>query len=289
MTLETLYRDVNARLSTYNEYTERIYSQDVIKALNDAIAEVRTEATQNRVATQIATTEVIDDFVPSTTYPYLLQANLTSPLLNTANPMVAILQAEHWFTATELENASSSATAGDRAYINGKLYSCVTTYITTNTFSKTFDPKRIKSFYANNGAYFSIGDIIVQSGVYWKVLEAFTNDSTQTFAEGARFTQVYWASLGYGSGPASVYPISRITEMKLLGDTSCNAPRGIAVSQDVIYATPNLPKLTITYVPEWTYVADLDATIDVPTEWASQIKMKAIQKIMPQLGIKEDN
>jgi hypothetical protein len=285
MTLDDLYRDVNARLSVYNEYREQFYSQDVIKALNDAIAEVRVKATQSRNARQIAVTQVLDTFTVSITHPYLVEATLTLPLVNTVDPLLSILQADFWISGTELTNGFTTAVVGDQRYIAGTLYSCVASHTAQNNFSKTFDPKNIRSFYTGNNAKFFIGEIIFKDGVYWKVLEDFTNNDDQTFAEGSRFSKMYWAKLSNAFGVVSIYPFERLGELKLLNDSHCTGTRGIAVKDTKVYASPNVPKMTITYVPEWATVTNLDSTIELPTEWVSEVKTMAIDKLQQRLKL----
>lgn len=285
MTLDTLYRDVNARLSVYNEYQEKFYSQDVIKAINDSIAEVRTKAAQGRNARQIAVTQVIDDFAVSLQFPYLVESTLDQPLLNTVDPHFSILQADYWKSASPLTSSFTTAVVGEQRYIAGQLYSCVAAHTGENQFTKTFDPKDIRAFYPNNQAKFFTGEIIFREGVYWKVLEDFLNNEDQTFVEGSRFSKMYWAKLQGAFGVASIYPFERIGELKLLNESHCTGTRGIAVRGDVILASPNVPKLTITYVPEWTFVSDLDAVIDLPTEWSSEVKTMAVDKLAQRLKL----
>jgi hypothetical protein len=285
MTLDDLYRDVNARLSVYNEYREQFYSQDVIKALNDAIAEVRVKATQSRNAREIAVTQVLDTFTVSTTHPYLVESTLTLPLINTVDPSLSILQADFWVSGTALTNGFTTAVSGDQRYIGGTLYSCVANHTAENNFTKTFDPKDIRTFYPNNGAKFFVGEIIFKDGVYWKVIEDFVNNEDQTFAETSRFSKMYWAKLSSAFGVVSIYPFERLGELKLLNESHCTGTRGIAVKDTKVYASPNVPKMTITYVPEWATVTNLDSTIELPTEWVSEVKTMAIDKLQQRLKL----
>jgi hypothetical protein len=285
MTLDTIYRDVNSKLSVYHEYEEKFYSLDTIKAINDAIAIVRTEATTNRLGEQIATTQVVTSLTSSTNHPYLVEGTLTLPIINSVDPMTAILQADYWITATPLAEGSISATAGDKRNIGKDLYQCVESHTGVATYDKTFVGRVLRYFSANNGARYHIGDVILSGGSYWEITEAFTNNETQTIEEGARFTKVYWVHIGLAFGPTSIYTFERISQMKLLSDDECTGTRGVAVKKDKVYCSPNTPKLTITYVPEWVFEDDLDAELDLPTEWLPDIKTRAVEMLTQRLRL----
>jgi hypothetical protein len=283
MTLDSIYRDVNSKLSVQHEYEEKFYSLDTIKAINDAISAVRLEAAQNRVAEQIAVTQVINNFTLSANHPYLVEATLSASIINTVDPMSAILQADYWVTANTLDSGFTSATVGDRRNIGRKLYQCVETYAGVNAQTRIFDGNKLRYFAPNDNATYLVGDIIHNGGSYWKVLENFANTTTQTFEEGARFEKQFWVFVGNAFGPTSVYTFERISQMKLLSEDDCTGTRGVAVKKDKVYCSPNVPKLTITYVPEWTFINNLDTNLDIPSEWLPEIKQRAVQTMLMKI------
>jgi hypothetical protein len=286
MTLDVVFRDVMSMLNQQRITSEQVYPADVYNAINDVISGMMVSATEQRRNELYAVTETLTGLTTDTDYPFLVSKALTRSLIQSANPTRAVIRANVSEAESALANAIATVSAGAIRVKGDKRYKCLNSFSGINTFEKTFTGSDFRFFSNMNGATFAPGDVIYRSGIYWRVLESFVNDTEQTFSEGARFEQVYWVELGDAYKTASVLSPHRINELKLYGINNQYGSGAVCVIDDKLYTTPNNKNVTISYIPEWVKVVDPSAQLNVPEEWLTDIKMQSARRVALKLGVR---
>lgn len=265
---------------------------DVTKAINRAIAEVREAYTKAGLGHYFALTQRFYTTVEDLEYPYLRYVKLDRPPIQVTPTHLAFLSSNVFVTENELLDTEQDFYIGDIAYRDdGFLYVAVADTENENTYQATFSPERTRSWYPNNKLKYRAGQLIkAYSDGYYRCLV----DHTNYFADPPvgpedvlldtvpAFERLYWMKKGSPFVTATYYDFRRLNQMKSVSNpTNFYA---FSVVRDKLYVTRNVENFTLSYVPEWQYVSNLDATLDIPYELVSEIENMALRLLEPIVG-----
>lgn len=277
MTLRDIFRDVVSRLNI-KDFDQEMYYLDVVQAINDAIATQRVQYVMGGRGEFLSVTEDVEFTYGDTFYPEFAYGTLSSPLLDTPNIEQAILNGVAWETDNVV--GEDSFDVGDFAVKDRKLYECVSPAGVSDT--QTFEPSAFRNFREDDRLHYKVGDVIQNDGQFYEVQEDFKNINGQDFADSARFLPVYWRlSKRSAYTVASFYNVRRISELNYV-PTEFPA---FTVRGNMIYASKNVPVFTITYVPEWQKVEDLDDELNLPPDMLGPIKQQAMESLQNKIGV----
>jgi hypothetical protein len=275
MTFESLYSDVYSLLNV-DGGGHKIYSNDILKALNDAIRRIRQDYVVNRLGTDFAVTETVTfpvfsgQVLEDTDYPFLTSQTLTNKVMSEVdNPI--------------LDDSDMEATKGDLATKDGVIYECTDDLVLVNSYNLTFDPNEVRSYYRANGLTYYVGDVVydTESGSYFRVNTQFTATVDDVVANIGQLTRLYWKKLRRSYLTTTKVPFYAISY--LMAFDSVADMEGITVQDNTLYATKGLQSVIITYIPEWTDITDPAATITIPDFMISSVKEEAIRRLRLKL------
>ena len=285
MTLEPIFNDINSKINL-GALQNEITRTDILIAINDAIAAMRIEYVSAGLGSSFAVTDSITSIARDATYPFLYVGTLSKELIKRVAISKGIINITAYYTNTELLNESQTIAAGTYAFKTTasefSLYRCVEGFTTTNTYTATFDKSRLRQWRSQNGLKYLAGDVVFDGSSYWKLLADLDNTLPYTFTASApgagqiQATKMYWIHEGDATTNPVFFEFDRLNELRLLNRDGF---RGYTVKDNKIYATSGLQKFNVTYVPEWTYLADLAADAEIPYEMAEPIKRRALASL----------
>lgn len=291
ITLEPIYRDIVSRFNNGDRENE-LTRTDILNAINDAIVTLRNDYVTAGFGQSFAITDSITALARDTVYPFLYVATLSKELLKRSSVSKSVINVALYRTATEITNTNQSATVDTLAFKNTagefKLYKCVKTFSSTNTFTRTFAKEKLRQWRSANGLKYAAGDVIFDGTSYWRLASELVNDQAYTFVESGagagqiNAEQVYWMEQGDPTVNPVFFEFDRINELKLLNR---DGYFGYTIKDNKIYGTSAVPKITITYVPEWEYIDDLDTSLRLPFEFTEPIKSRAIATLATKLQL----
>lgn len=279
MLMRDIFRDVTSRLNV-KDFDQEYYYLDGIQAINDAIASLRVQYVNAGRGDILAETHTLTTTTYSQSYPDFVEIQLPKPVIDTPNIELAIIRGITWVTENEIGDSVfpkfTFATSGNT------LYQAIVD-ITNVSQTETFDAHKFRNFKTENNLTYNVGDVIKSTvGNYYRVLEDFNNDSQQDFANSARFQQVYW--MKYDISPytiASFYNAKRLSELNYVPK---EFPTFTVIGK-VAHVSQSPTKFTLTYVPEWEYVEDLDEEIKLPPDMLAAVKEQAIGALQNKIGV----
>lgn len=279
MKFEKLFREVMSKINQKSTTPLDIYPLDVINAINDGIRAVILEAVNARTASSITVSQTVTPAVdPNFTEAY--SAALTRPILQTTNVHAAVynlVASQYTFDIT----AQPTAVKGQIGIKpnDDKVYVCVKSY-TGGVQDETFQGHEIRQFALNDGGLYVEDQVISHNGSFWKVLQTFENNGIEV-SEGALFTEVFWLqSKRKRYHRPVIMPFQRLQSGALQPETQAF----VSFNQETVYTSPEVTSLYVQYVPEWQD-ASLEDTLDLPAEWESNIKNRAIRELAIKLGV----
>jgi len=271
---------------------EPFWFTDVTKAINQAIAKTREGYTRNGRGDVFSKTAMLYVSLPDLAYPHLHYTNLTEfgPVMSTVDPAISILSSNVLNTDVELTTDAVSYPKGARVFRfdDNMVYEAVELVPAENTYDLVFDPNHVRTWYKNNGIKYKVGDVVSSEGSYYVCGQAHRNEDMPediTLVElnsVPAWNKVYWKRVGDNNKTAVYFPFWQLTNLRLHKE-----PRQLcafSIVRDKLYMPKEYNKITITYVPEWTYVSDLSATIDLPYELVPEVETLAMQFLAPVIG-----
>ena len=270
---------------------EPFWFTDITKAINQAIAKTREGYTRNGLGDVFSKTAMLYVSLPDLAYPHLHYATLSEfgPVISTVQPAIAILSSNVLNVDIELTTSATAFAKGTRVFReDNQIYEAVEAVPAQNTYDLVFDPNDIRGWYKNNGIKYKVGDIASTNGSYYVCLQTHKNvDMPENIASVTvnslpAWTKVYWKYIGDNSTTAVYFPIYQLTNLRLHRDARQLC--AFSVVRDKLYLPKEYNKITITYVPEWIYVSDLSATIDLPYELVPEVETLALQLLAPVIG-----
>lgn len=282
MLLENIYRDINSTLTANNVAQEKIVHQDVIKAINDAIASLRVEYIQNGLGYEFAVTETVFATNQDFEYPFLHTADLEYRLLRSLPIQWTIRQSVFQKTDNELLDEPQSWNAGDHVLKGNTLYQALTDVNNENTFDLTFEVENVRHFRVNNGLKFKEGDVASDGEVFIRFTEDYVNNQDETINE-VPAEQLVWRKVGDGFWQGTHVPFDRIYELKLSSSIYSHYP--FSVRENVVYTPVEDIPFTISYIPEWQYVEDLTEQLRIPDSMVPAVKDTVIARLARKLSI----
>lgn len=279
-TLDSIYRDINSYTTNSDVFTEPIVHQDVIKAINDGIRKLRREYTSNGLGHKFSTTETIYSLIKDFEYPFLNFSNLSNRVDDSLEITDSILAVFGYEVTDELLDEAQSFSKGDLVMKGDIIYKAVDDIDNINTYEDTFQAVTVRNFYKGNELRYTQDDIVydVENDLYYKVNTDFTNDSGDSAPDISELDKLYWKKEKESYIHVSKYPFYAINTLRAFDEYS--QTQGIVVNQDKIYATKGLERLTLTYIPEWEDITDLDEEVIIPDFMVSDLKNLVINKLL---------
>lgn len=315
MKLSVLYRDV---VSALDAPEDKILFKDVTNAINEAISSLRVEYIQNGQGFEFTETDRVYATVDDIEYPFAKYAELDYNIMRSLPIQWTVKQSMFSKTDKFIQNKPQTWTKGDLAIKGNNLYKCVESVDGVNTFNYTFKPSSIRSWSKNNKFEFVQGDVVYDGSSYYIATEDYVNNENEGIADAGleppvvsdptltssnvtataftvNFTQatsseeensfekLYWMLIGDAYYEARYVPFDQIHQLKLSGFTRNHFP--FTIKENKIYTTVTALPFTITYIPEWEYVEDLDTDLDIPDSFIQPVKQNAIQQLGFKLNI----
>jgi hypothetical protein len=269
---------------------EPFWLTDVTKAINQAIAKVREGYVKNKRGEVFSKTVQFYVSLPDLAYPYLHYTSIAEygNILSSVDPGIAIMGSNVLVTDIELTENPVVYQKGTRVTKDGLLYEATESVPSINTFDLTYDPNNIRSWFANNGLKYKVGDVVRSLGSYYVCEQAHTNkeqpeDIGSVLIETLpAWTKVYWKLIGRNNITAVYFPFWQLTNLKF--HTQPKDLCAFSIVRDKLYLPKEYSQFTMTYVPEWEYVSDLSTVLDLPYELVPEVETIAIQLLGPVLG-----
>lgn len=276
MKLDTLYRDVYSQLNI-DENNNPISSIDVVNAINQSISRVITDYANNGMGHFFSETETINNFIQSPDYPFLQEGTLTKAVLNESRPEIAVLASNVKLSDKELLDQAMSWDKGDVVEFEGDLYKAVKPIDNQNTFGKVFSSEDVRPFRSNNGLKYNEGDIVYDDieESYFRVTQDFIAKNDVEFLE-----ELFWRLLGTANVYANIYPLEDLRNITLHNTQK----QAFSIRRNKVFVNENVTGLSITYIPEWTYVEDLEADVDIPYEASALVIQNSVNKLLSKLA-----
>lgn len=278
--LREIYADVLARLDQHD--TQKISFSEIVNAINDVIKQQRVNYVSQGRYEPFVKTEVFYTSIASFEFPFLNSIELENDILDDVPIESVLINGVVQFTDNELENTIQSWNKGDLAVKDGEVYIALQDITSTNTFNLTFNIDETKFYYPDNGIDYFTGDIVYNGfdKKYYRVNSNFTSGVTNP-----SFTELVWKHVTSNNKPTYFYPFNRIHELKLFNKD--REVYGFTVNRSKIF----LNKLkddkifTLSYVPKWTEVKNLNDDVDIPDFMISNVKNGVLQIIGAKLGL----
>lgn len=280
--LSEIYNDIVSKINA-GAYQNEILAKDILLGINEAISQLRIEYVMAGYAQSFAITEERDTVTRSATYPFLLTATLSQELLKRAPVSKSVIAAIGYKSTIVLNNGNHTRTVGDIAYRVDEdeqhLLECVESYTDKNHYDLFFRPAELRQYRQDNKLKYKAGEVVFDGDHYWKIVADFVNDGEFTFVESAPganqivATKLYWKEIGEAFVSPVFVEFDRINELKLATRSKFSS---YSIKDNVLYASPELKKIAITYVPEWTYVSDLTTQLRIPYDMVDQVKRRTL-------------
>lgn len=285
MTLENIYRDINSKISDVDLDRQQLYHNDIVKAINDAIREIRIEYVKNDRAEDFAVSETLTPTTVDNDYPFLYSTSLTNAVTHAVPISIAVLNSVVSRSNETIPDSVDTFTTGDKKIKGDYLYTAVADGFDVNAFDLVFEVKQVKNYAVNNELKFFVGDVAynISDGTYWRTTSEYTNNQNETISESGAFEQLYWKRVGDAYLKAIPVEMERIHEQKLHRDLFEYYP--FSIQESTFYA--KVPSLSyyVSYVPEWTNITDLSTELDIPDQMIPNVKIRALQFLSSKLNV----
>lgn len=280
-----IYRDVYSRLGLNSEDHD-IYFDDISKAINDSIRTQRVKYIQQGMGHEFAETETLEDFSKDSQYPFVNSDTLSQKLMNDLPIEMTVLSSTCYNTCNKIYNTTQIYDEGDIARKNNTLYECVESFNGVNTHNKTFHPDNVRNYFPSNNLDYKKGDIIknTETGKYYKVNQDFKNTFDTDPDNLTEVDKLYWKEIGSANIYVSHYAFKFIHSLRIFDTIDSTA--GIAVLDDKVYATDEIDEITLTYIPVWSNIKDMDADLNLPDFLLPIIKDQALIQLGQKLNVK---
>jgi hypothetical protein len=284
MTLGDIYRDIHSRIITVGVNQSELMYLDIVNAINDVIKQQRVEYVKQGLSDYFATTIsfINSGLTQPAEYPYLKQATLSPAPLKDLPLSLVVLNGNAYATENTITNTLQTFTKGSKATKNNDLFVAVESFSGINTFTKTFDPTEVKDYYPENGLSYKVGNVVKDGDSYYRVLQDFTA-TFDDILDAPLVEKLYWAKTGTAYVPLVYYPFTSVQGLRTFENN--NDAAGFTISKSFVFVTPNVTKFSITYVPIWTPVTTMTATLDLPDFMLQNVKMQVLQILGAKLGI----
>lgn len=284
MTLDKLYRQINNKLGVVGDIDSLpFYHSDTVDAINRVIREVRGEFIKQGLGYEFTETETVTTTTEGSDYPFIGTATLSNTLLRSLPIELTVRQSIAWKTDNEIENTTQSFNKGDFAIKDGSLYRCVTSFSNVNTFDKTFEVKGIRNFYPGNGLTYKVGDVVCSGDDFYECVTEYTNNTNTAIGSLSEFEQLYWSKQGGAYYQCTYLPFDALHESKLTESIGTYYP--FSIKENTVYAGFTNRPFTITYIPEWEDVTDLDTELNLPETMYPVVE----QRVLQSFGIVSNN
>lgn len=282
MKLSTIFRDVNSLLSTNNEWNEQLYSTDTINAINDAIRSQRFEYITNGMGYEFSETEMFYTSIEDFDYPFVRTAfELEKPLFRSLPIQQTILTSSFVKSDTPVKDEPQTFSKGDFVVKGSRLYEVVDDVDSQNVYDLTFKISQVRR--PIKGATTKQGEVFFDGESYYKANEEYEFVGEEDLTNVASFDELFLRDAGGAYVDAMYVPFRCIHQLKLSESISDSYP--FTIKDDVIYTSVDKTPFTITYIPEWQQVTDLNAELHIPDTMIGPVKQQAIQTLSIKFGM----
>lgn len=287
MTFGDIYRDVYSRLALDGDEHD-VYFDDISKAINDAIRTHRIEYISQGMGHEFASTETLNSFSKDTQYPFVKSDTLSQKVMNDLPIEMTVLSSTCYNTSNKIYNTTQIYDKGEVARQNNKLYECVESFDGVNTHDRTFHPDDVRNYFPSNNLNYKKDDVIknTKTGKYYRVKQDFTNTFDEDPDNLTEVEKLYWKEIGSSNIYVAHYAFKFIQSLRVFD--SLESTTGIAILDDKLYATEEIEEITLTYIPVWNNIKDMDANLNLPDFMIPIVKNDALMKIGQKLNVKMD-
>jgi len=266
---------------------------DVTKAINRAVAEIREAYTKAGIGQYFVHTQRIYTTIEDLNYPYLRYVMLEKTPLAVTPAHLAFYTSNFFRSEDELLDRNQTFAEGSIVFKDdGFAYEALTNISNANTFDLTFIPGRTRLWYPNNNLKYRVGDIVKQaSDAYYRCLVDHTNTINPIplnpeeveFDSNPAWERLYWRQCGKAFVTGVYYDFHRLNQLKTIDNP--DQFYGFSVVRDRLYVTRNINNFTISYVPEWEPVSNLDDEIQIPYEMLREVEQLSLKLLEPIVGM----
>lgn len=274
MTFGDIYREVRNRIGADQE---RYYFNDVVDAINDAISDLRIEYIRRGLGNEFVHTQKVEETVEDEQYPFLEAADLDYPLLRALPIDRTVRQSVVFKSGLTLENEPQSFSKGELVVKGDELYEAVNDISNLNTYDLTFSlHEEVRTYFPGNGLYYKEGDLVRSEEGYYRTTQDYYNVAPVGIEDAGAFEKLYWQRVGSGYVEGRYVPFERLHTLRL--ELVNSFP--FSIVEDKVYVRFKHRPFTISYIPEWERISDLQAKVNLPDAMLSDIQIHVLQSLI---------
>lgn len=275
MQLKDIYRDIYSRLNQ-EDIGNEIFSLDIIKSINHNIQTIRTEYIKNGLGHYFSVSEIVEDFEPDDIYSFLQRGSLSNEIISDVPIVLGILSSEISLVNDVLLDENQSWDEGDVVLFGNSIYEAIRNINNENTYGLVFNNEKLRTYFPNNGLKYKEGDLVYNYSdeKYYKVLSTFIAKDGQEDLE-----EVVWRRIGNAFVDADHYPLNELKRILL----HSGKKQAFSVVGDLVYVNSDVNSLSISYIPKWEYVDDLDAEINLPDQIIPEVVRLSVNQLLNKL------
>lgn len=277
MKLIDLYRDIFSILNDYGAENYQYGYNDIVSAINDSISTLRIEYVKNGRYQEFVETHSIFATVEDFQYPFLSSFELPKPILGEIPINLAIVSANVQQTTNVIKKGVNSYPANYIAVKDNIVYRSIRKIENEDTYNKTFNISDVYHYRTNNKLKYNKDTVVkdITNNKYYKVLEDFMSVGDNS----DKLEEVVWQEMYENNKPVFFYEFTDISQMKLF--TKYNDEAYVfSVVRDKIFVAPKVERFTVSYIPRWEKVTEMNDDVVIPDFMISAVKQNALQRLV---------
>lgn len=282
ITLGAIFRDINSVFSDYSVDQTKIYAKDTTNLINQLISQLRVDHVKNGLGYEFAVTETVYTSLDDLEYPFLKYAELEYPLMRSLPIQWTVRQSVFQTTDNELLDEEQSWNVGDIVFKGKKTYKALTDVTNENTYNLTFAVEGVRNFRVNNGFKFKKGDIATDGDMFIRFTEDYVNNQNEPI-EQVPADPLVWREIDTTYQEGTQVSFDRLHALKLYKPIFQHYP--FSIREDRVYTPIDNTPMTITYVPEWQYVEDMDDILKIPDSMVKTVKDMTVATLARKFGV----
>lgn len=270
--VEQIYSELTIR----NVESSEIFAQDIVDLFNQFNEQLRLD--DIRSGKYISTYSVEKEYVFGTTsimYPGLTEAELDPVPLKDLDIEDVLVTSLAYLTSNKIKNVPQTYTKGDIALKGTRLYKCISSFSSVNTYGRTFEFNNVDPYV--KGRSVITGDVIQDPKTDRYFIATADFKPTGEPASEANFDELYWIFVGTGYSFGNMVPFE---ELRSVGQDKT----AFAIFKDKIYSN-DLGAVNLVYVPEYTQITDPTTTLDIPNETLLRVKEAVVSTLARRIGV----
>jgi len=278
LTLGNLIKRIRTKIGNIGLDDVPFFHDQYVSAINDAIRSLRVQYIQNGLGNEFVESETFYVLIEDFDLPFLNFADLKKPILRSLPPSLTVRSSLIW-KAPRLNRGTGTYAKGEKRIIGRELYEAVDNITEQDTYNNAAKIDRVRTFYPDNGLTFFEGDIVKSNGLYYVATQEYENNTDTLIEDTGSFEQIYWKYVGSGYVEARHVPFSELHSNRLKLPNSYP----FSVKENKVWTQFNNVPFTLSYIPEWEEVTDVNEELSVPDSMLMDIQNLSVQHLIGAL------